>query len=125
MSKQSDFGAFLTGFFVGGLIGAGMALIFAPQSGEETREQIRQKGNELGEQASQTAEEVRHKAEQALSEARVKLDEAAVDLQKRAKELQDQGKVLLKEKQKQLQAQKCEEETPAEGITLEDTPIAE
>jgi len=125
MSKQSDFGAFLTGFFVGGLIGAGVALIFAPQSGEETREQIRQKGINLGEQASQAAEEARYKAEQALSEARVKLDEAAVDLQKRAKELQDQGKVLLKEKQKQFQAQKGEEETPAEGITLEDTPIEE
>ena len=38
MSQQdSDFGAFLAGFFVGGLIGAAVALLIAPQSGEETR----------------------------------------------------------------------------------------
>ena len=40
--NDSDIGAFLSGFVIGGLVGAAVALILAPQSGEETRAQIRQ-----------------------------------------------------------------------------------
>ncbi|MBC7241472.1 MAG: YtxH domain-containing protein [Anaerolineae bacterium] len=40
-------GEFLTGFLIGGLIGAGLALLFAPQPGKETISQLRQKGEEL------------------------------------------------------------------------------
>jgi gas vesicle protein len=36
-----------TGFFVGTLVGGAIALLFAPQSGEETRAQIRRKNSEL------------------------------------------------------------------------------
>ena len=38
---------FLSGFFLGGLVGAGLALLLAPHGGEETREQIRERGIEL------------------------------------------------------------------------------
>ena len=37
MSDRDEFGAFLVGFIVGGLTGAVVSLLFAPQSGEETR----------------------------------------------------------------------------------------
>ncbi len=120
MAKNDSFGAFLTGFFVGGLIGAGIALITAPQAGEETREQLRQKGIELGKQVSETAEEARKKAEKALEEAKVKLEEATKDLEKRAKELQEQSKELLEEKKISIKLKKGEEEAAEEGITLED-----
>jgi len=36
-SDRDEFGAFLVGFIVGGLTGAIVSLLFAPQSGEETR----------------------------------------------------------------------------------------
>ncbi len=115
MSKNDAFGAFLTGFFVGGLIGAGVALVMAPQAGEETREQIRQKGIELGKQVSETAEEARKKAEKALEEAKVKLEEATTELEKRAKELQEQSKSLIEARLKKEAAGATEE-----GITLEE-----
>ena len=38
--NKSDFGAFFSGFVIGGLVGAAIALILAPQSGEETRAQM-------------------------------------------------------------------------------------
>ncbi|MFK7802241.1 MAG: YtxH domain-containing protein [Anaerolineae bacterium] len=38
--SESSFGAFLAGFIIGGLVGAAVALILAPQSGEETRTQF-------------------------------------------------------------------------------------
>ena len=37
MSDRDEFGAFLVGFIVGGLSGAVVALLFAPQTGEENR----------------------------------------------------------------------------------------
>lgn len=46
MAKDGG-GEFLTGFLIGGLIGAGLALLFAPQPGKETISQLRQKGEEL------------------------------------------------------------------------------
>ena len=45
-NSGKDFGAFLAGFLVGGLAGAGVAFLLAPQSGEETREHIRRRAVE-------------------------------------------------------------------------------
>lgn len=39
-SKEHNRGSFLAGFIVGGLAGAAIALIFAPQSGANTRGQV-------------------------------------------------------------------------------------
>ncbi len=38
--KDSGLGSFLAGVVIGGLIGAALGLILAPQTGEELREQI-------------------------------------------------------------------------------------
>lgn len=40
MNRDSGFGSFLGGVVIGGLIGAAVGLILAPQSGNETREQL-------------------------------------------------------------------------------------
>ncbi|MBU1877645.1 MAG: YtxH domain-containing protein, partial [Chloroflexi bacterium] len=43
MDNRTDSGlAFLAGLILGGLIGAVAALLFAPQSGEETRRQLQE-----------------------------------------------------------------------------------
>ena len=38
--KDTGFGSFLAGAVIGGLMGAALGLILAPQSGEELREQV-------------------------------------------------------------------------------------
>lgn len=53
---------FAAGLFVGGLIGATTALLFAPQSGQRTRRKIRHKAEDLSDRAE---ESVRHAAEDA------------------------------------------------------------
>ena len=57
--NSSEFGAFLAGFVIGGLVGAATALILAPQSGEQTRGQISSKSGELRETGGQRINEYR------------------------------------------------------------------
>jgi gas vesicle protein len=77
MSDRDEFGAFLVGFIVGGLTGAVVALLFAPQSGEETRALIKDKSIELRDKAQLTAEEAIAAAEAMASDARARADELA------------------------------------------------
>lgn len=87
MSDRDEFGAFLVGFIVGGLTGAVVALLFAPQSGEETRALIKDKSIELRDKAKLTAEETLARAEQAAEEARIRAEEFAKEARARAEEL--------------------------------------
>jgi len=87
MSDRDEFGAFLVGFIVGGLSGAVVALLFAPQSGEETRALIKDKSIELRDRAQQTAEEALARAEAAAQEARARADELARQLKERGHEV--------------------------------------
>jgi gas vesicle protein len=87
MSDRDEFGAFLVGFIVGGLTGAVVSLLFAPQSGEETRALIKDKSIELRDKASQTAEDALARAEQLAGEARTRADELAKVARSRADEL--------------------------------------
>ena len=57
--NNSDFGAFLAGFVIGGLVGAATALILAPQSGEQTRGQISSKSGEWRESSGQRMQQYR------------------------------------------------------------------
>ena len=87
-----DFGAFISGLIIGGLVGAATALLLAPQSGEETRTMIREKSIELKDQVEQTAAEARTKAERLAQEARLK-----------AEELQKRGQVILEEQKARIE----------------------
>jgi gas vesicle protein len=86
-SDRDEFGAFLVGFIVGGLTGAVVSLLFAPQSGEETRALIRDKSIELRDRAAETAEEALSRAEAAAAEARTRAEELARMARSRAEEM--------------------------------------
>jgi gas vesicle protein len=77
MEKEKTAMSVMTAFIVGGLIGAGVALLMAPQSGEETRKMIKQQ-----------AEETRHRAEDAA-------DDIAHQTRVKAEELRRQGKQVV------------------------------
>ena len=89
MSDRDEFGAFLVGFIVGGLSGAVVALLFAPQSGEETRALIKDKSIELRDRAQQSAEEALARAEATAQEARARADELARQLRERGQVVYD------------------------------------
>ena len=68
--KRNSYGSLMSGFLIGGLIGAGVALLTAPQSGAETRAIIGDKANEMRDRAMEKASETRDKAGKTLSSAR-------------------------------------------------------
>jgi gas vesicle protein len=82
---------FLGGMFAGGLVGAVAALLLAPQSGKETRDQIQRKGIELREQAEETVEGTKAQARQITD-----------DLREKAEELQQRGQDVLGEQRERL-----------------------
>lgn len=105
MSEHDDFGSFLVGFVIGGLTGAVVALLFAPQSGEETRAVIKEKSIELRDKAAQTAEEALAKAESAAAEAKKKYEELSAEVKSRGQEVINSAKKAVAKKK------------PAEGST--------
>jgi gas vesicle protein len=54
----------IKGFIIGGLIGAGLGILYAPKSGKETREQIRNSAREALETAKTQYEEAYKKIEE-------------------------------------------------------------
>ena len=54
---------FIGGFVLGGLVGAAVALLLAPASGEATREQIREEGIALRNRSQEISEETLRQAQ--------------------------------------------------------------
>jgi len=77
-----SFLAFLIGIVLGGLIGAAVALLYAPQSGEETRAAIRERSIELKEQAMEQASALRDQAQQQVQSLQQQVTELQGRLQK-------------------------------------------
>jgi len=118
---NSEIGAFLAGFVIGGLVGAATALILAPQSGSETRAQIAAKGEDLRRVGEEQFTDYRARAEEAVSEARSRVETSSEEVQERARIVLDEGKgrvseALEKGKQQVSEAQEeLAENTPLSG----------
>ncbi len=74
-------GSFLTGLLAGAVIGGAIALLFAPKSGKETREQIKKKLEDLENeyenlkgQASQKSEHIKKNMAERLAQLKREID---------------------------------------------------
>lgn len=91
-NNSSEFGAFLAGFVIGGLVGAAAALVLAPQSGSETRSQIMNKGQDLRDAGTERVHHIRESADQYLHRSDYIDDEDSFDVQEQARIILDSGK---------------------------------
>ena len=64
-------------FLTGAAIGAAVALLYAPQSGEETRRQLRQKADEGREQLTESGRDLVDRGRDLYEKGRTMADEAA------------------------------------------------
>lgn len=62
--------SFLSGAIMGGLVGATLALLFAPASGEQLRLQMQERADRIQQEVKQAAETRRIELEQQLAELR-------------------------------------------------------
>ncbi len=85
MAKGSSGAPLLAGFMIGGLIGAASMLLFAPQSGKQTRQEIQSGAADLRDRANDTVQG-------AVSQARDRAQQIASTARGRANDLQNQGK---------------------------------
>jgi gas vesicle protein len=125
MTDRNCSGDFFAGFVVGALLGAAAALLFAPQTGEQTRTLIRERGIELKERADELSIEARKRAEEFQDQARDRASELsgqakgkARGLQTRVQQAVDEGKAAATTKKEELLSRLDEtrtaEEAPAE-----------
>ena len=96
MSEQNnDFGAFLAGFVIGGLVGAATALILAPQSGDEMRAQLSQKSHDLRDMSTERAHQYQERAQTAVTDVRHRATDVGSQAQDQARLVLDKGKQRL------------------------------
>lgn len=93
----SDFGAFVSGVLMGGIIGAVAALLMAPQSGEETRKVLREKGIELRDMSNEALEKAAAEARARADELTRMAEEQATEWRKSADELRKRGEETVED----------------------------
>lgn len=100
---------FLAGLLIGSALGASAALLKAPRSGEETREQLRAKASEAQSKAEEAATQLRGQVKETgeqvierVEEARVRAQEMAEEASQRADELKTQAGTVVEEGEKIL-----------------------
>lgn len=92
-------GNFFAGLVIGSLAGAATALLFAPQSGKDTRQQISDRAMQLRDQTTSVLEDkvsqVRTKADELRSTVTDKAQELRSTVTDKANELKHQGQEIL------------------------------
>jgi gas vesicle protein len=81
LMTRDNSGNNLISFLTGGLIGLAIGILFAPRSGEETRDIIRKKGLEIKEKATTASEEIGEKGKELLEETKTLLTEVKKHLE--------------------------------------------
>jgi gas vesicle protein len=102
--RETNIVSILSAFLIGGMLGAGVALLVAPRSGQKTRAMLRDKGNELKNKAVESVEETRSRASQAIEDLTQQTREKAATLTQRGKDKVDEQTDPLRKKAKKAVA---------------------
>lgn len=70
---QRDSGSSVGSFLVGALLGAGVALLFAPRSGEETQRDLKERAIRFRDAAEDRVKDAQRQIEERMEQARVEL----------------------------------------------------
>ncbi len=110
---SNNLGNTLLAFLAGAAIGAGMGILYAPESGERTRKKIKKSAKkakeDLGERYEQLLQDVKEKAgnaklglsdrlEHVLSDASYKVEDVITTLEEKLEKLKSYNTKLQKEK---------------------------
>jgi gas vesicle protein len=68
-------GSVLLSFLLGGVVGAGLALLFAPQSGRETRQKIKDLTDDVKDKSTEYVKQAKEKAASVVEDGKEYYDE--------------------------------------------------
>ncbi len=109
MSDNNSGSEFFKGFLFGGIAGAVIALLYAPKSGKEVREDIRKISADLTDDAQVTLKSAQQKAETLFEETKKQLEElrkeaesALGDMKKKTADGVEKGKTTVKNERRRL-----------------------
>ena len=105
MSERDSGSGFFTGLFLGGLVGAALGLLLAPRPGQETLEQIKEKGAAWREGGEDFLEEETTALRVALDDIRESLRETIEEGKEVLREIVEEGKEATAKATAELQAQ--------------------
>ena len=111
--EEDDSSGVMT-FLLGAAIGAGLALIFAPQSGAETRQSIKRGAKKAGEATKRAGEKVSDALTQAKADLESRIDSAksSLDLKKvQVARAVDAGREAAKAARDDLERRMAEQRT--------------
>lgn len=74
--QTREIGMFVAGAAVGAVVGAGVALLYAPHSGRRTRGKIRRTAEDIAERAEETVEHAREDARRTAEDVRRAAEES-------------------------------------------------
>jgi gas vesicle protein len=97
-------GSGFTAFLVGGLLGAAVALLYAPRRGEETRRILFDTSLEYKDKALSTYQDAKATAQSALADAEERLGTLSEEGKVRLGKLQEIGKSTLQEQKESLKS---------------------
>jgi len=92
MGENDGGGSFFLGFLIGAMAGAAAALLMTPQSGEELRRTIEQKGVTLKDEAARAAEDAKVQAQRLAEDARLQASRLSEDAKTQAQRLAEQAR---------------------------------
>ncbi len=105
--NREDEGKILGAFLIGGILGIGLALLFAPQSGKKTRKDISKFAGKVGADAKEKVDDV----VESIKELTDKVGDKISDTVSKGKELEDgaKKKILktIEDAQKVIEKQKA------------------
>lgn len=88
------------GFLAGSVVGAVLALLYAPKTGEEFRADIKKRSGELAGDAEEYLERARKKAVEIVNEGKERSETLVSDARKRAESLMDDAQRIMNEAKK-------------------------
>ncbi len=97
MSEKDGMLGFLAGTLLGAAAGGMLALLLAPQSGEQTRQQIKESSIELREKAVEASTKAYEQAQEMTARSRIALEERVADLEAAINEGKKSGDKTKKE----------------------------
>ena len=97
MSERSGFGSFFAGFLAGAVAGAIATVLYAPNSGEETRAALKGKKDDIIGKANLSVDDAFKQAETAAREARDRFESLATATRQHAEDITRKGQVILEE----------------------------